>query len=94
MSKAKKKSSPPSHVLRAIIEEDTLALKAMGRKGAESRIKNARIKKEREAEICEIFACHHRLCEDHELDEWYARAVAANEHICPVDDLCTPYDSA
>lgn len=94
MSKVRKKSSPPHHVLRAIIEEDTLALKAMGRKGAETRKNNARIKKQREAEICEIFDFRHKLCKAHELDESYVRAITANEHICPVDDLHTPYYSA
>lgn len=94
MSKAKKKFSRPIHVLRAIIDEDTIALKAMGRKGAETRKQNARRKKEREAEVREIFDCHHKLCEDLQLDEFYVRAVEANEHICPVDDLYTLYYSA
>ena len=69
------KQQTPSDVLDAIFREDSRALSAMGRKGAEARRrkKQEKLLAEKEKAL--------RL-----LEECEERAKEAHEDICPVDD--------
>ena len=74
MPKAKGKSSLPVHVLRAIQEENTSLLRAMGRKGGLSRAKQLDIERTVESLFQEEIAKEH-----------WQQILEIHADICPID---------
>ena len=74
MPKAKRKSAPPVHVLRAIHEEDTSLLRAMGRKGGLTRAKKLDIQRSVAS-----------LLQEEIVNEHWQRTLEIHADICPID---------